>query len=555
MTIRTSLLILVLILGCLSVVAEPPPNPHEKPGIKGDGNSPLAPPEELSSPEPIVETSGLCNDLARFTCAPGEYDDGTGSVLGLDHVVKRFKAFSDKQKDALKAQFATELKKKSYFRKNALSATGLFHSPDCRKADDPKRREACDAVLSEALATLAMERVLSRSNPAPNEIYHEGKIEDLDFLLNSREYQGIESALIKKAKVELSDKEAEAKLKDDIFPKVVTLITNLIKRVVKDPALQAHLLEKVEAIAYLGNDCASLLKGDQNRRIDGMLIDNAAYDPMSNTFKYCNGSFLKITSLFTIVGTIAHELSHAFDPCEIAVGPSDVALKYSNVKDLEKSQSEFPFERLIACLRSEESVGAKRRPPTLATQGYGTMPNMDDPSSDNARPVNGAVNPAPPPGPNAPPQPGPIPPTGGGYPGYPGGYGGFGGYGGYPVGVSIPIEVPDPRAGRSIFCGDDQIGESFADWVSAEILPEYMSQYHPELTAEKNELGYANVFRGHCDNLTPSVDLSLVKFDVHPPLKARVNKILLANPKVRKQMGCPVEMAGATYCSVPGGHS
>jgi hypothetical protein len=90
--------------------------------------------------------------------------------------------------------------------------------------------------------------------------------------------------------------------------------------------------------------------------------------------------------------------------------------------------------------------------------------------------------------------------------------------------------------------GQDQIGESFADWFAYEVLPEYMSTSHPELTKEQYQLGYANAGRLFCSEAAANPT------DPHPDGEKRVNRIALANPKMRKQMGCPEIPSHTIYC-------
>lgn len=81
------------------------------------------------------------------------------------------------------------------------------------------------------------------------------------------------------------------------------------------------------------------------------------------------------------------------------------------------------------------------------------------------------------------------------------------------------------------FCDGDQINEAFADWLSAEVLGEYIAKRFPKLTSKQWSEGISNVFRFNCDD--PSSD-----DDVHPTLEFRLNRLLLVQPSLRKKMGC-----------------
>lgn len=101
------------------------------------------------------------------------------------------------------------------------------------------------------------------------------------------------------------------------------------------------------------------------------------------------------------------------------------------------------------------------------------------------------------------------------------------------------------RKQKGVFTNGDQIGEVMCDWVAAEILPLYFKKYYPNLTSKEFRLGYLNSFRHFC---YPQKQNNNDVFTVHPSLEKRINFILLANPKIREQMGCLNDLPGALYC-------
>ena len=92
------------------------------------------------------------------------------------------------------------------------------------------------------------------------------------------------------------------------------------------------------------------------------------------------------------------------------------------------------------------------------------------------------------------------------------------------------------------FCKDDQITESFADWLGDEILPDYMEKNY-KLNTSQYQIGYSNVFRDACNSDTWGND-------PHPSTKLRENALILANPKIRAQMGCKAPLEKYKYCKV-----
>jgi hypothetical protein len=171
---------------------------------------------------------------------------------------------------------------------------------------------------------------------------------------------------------------------------------------------------------------------------------------------------------------------------------------------------------MISCLRSPESVGAK-----VSENSF---------SGGMGYPM---------------PFPGPAPMPGGGLAG-----GTTGGGSDCPDCQGGPMTPKGPVAGPQLeaFCTNDQIGESFSDWAAAEVLPRYLKAKHPDLTRDQFRYGYSNVFRGMCSNVTPP-PAGGFGMDPHPETKDRVNRIILASPLVREQMGCSNDPVPAPrYC-------
>jgi hypothetical protein len=114
---------------------------------------------------------------------------------------------------------------------------------------------------------------------------------------------------------------------------------------------------------------------------------------------------------------------------------------------------------------------------------------------------------------------------------------------GAPMMPAQQLSEPIPAPSSISFCNNDQLTESFSDWVSAEILPEYIQANHPKLSAQQKRFGYSNVWRGNCgSNYTGN--------GVHPIESIRVNNILMAQPKIREQMNCPAKSENVDYCAV-----
>jgi hypothetical protein len=90
-------------------------------------------------------------------------------------------------------------------------------------------------------------------------------------------------------------------------------------------------------------------------------------------------------------------------------------------------------------------------------------------------------------------------------------------------------------------CNKDQINEAFADWLAAEIIPVYVAENYKNAGKEELRAAYVNALWRTCNDITGSP---------YPAGFLRGNALLAANPKVRKQLGCPLRNK-FIYCEAP----
>lgn len=439
---------------------------------------------EAEGPRDPAADAGLCGDLYSFACAPGKWNDGTGSAGGGEAVRGKVRAAKESLAKKATKDFAAQIAspKGAYLRRLALSAFGLTNAPGCGEGAGN-----CDRVLAEALGRQVGQNLFPSRGPGGGP--RPASLRGLDLLTQNAQYRKIEKTYKAEARAGLHDRANEEKIERKIFPAVQALLTDLVRRKVPDPAVRELLVTKIAGIEFDGSDCAAPVPPDATGEsytadLSALLEPNAYYTPAKNAFRFCNGFFLRNQSEFQMAGVVAHELAHAIDPCLIAQGPADFRFAYSAPMDRARSEAEYPLPNLLACLRSEGSVAASSQPPASPPAGA--------PAED-------------------------------------------------------PAFAPPPPA--NAFCDQDQIGESVADWVSNEILPAYVKSNHPKLSRDQRQTGYANVFRGMC---TEAGFAEEIPWDVHPDPARRANRLLLAQPEVRRQMGCPLDPpTGVTYCEVP----
>lgn len=454
----------------------------------------------LLSSSAVADVSPLCNDLARFACAPGSYKDGTGEIKSESEISRFMASYAEKSRADLHDRFQKILSdpSNSYFKEVALASMGLKNSPQCNSTA-PDDVSACRENLIDGLTTIAQKQALGALMPRTG-LERPGNLRELNFITQNNVFQKVIQELNGRAQKDLAKPELSKKIRDEIFPKIKELIVARLKDLSIPEDKKNFMIGKVNSIMFDGTTCEEMGGGfggsNNGEVVSALIVPNAFYDPMRNIFKLCSGFLLQSTSEFQIADTIAHELMHSIDPCFIGHGPSDLGFKYSNQTDLKKMEQEYPIKNVIQCLRDDRSVGAR---------------NFNSEESQ--------IRSLPPPIPM------PAGPSGG--------------YGG---GLGAP---PTKESKKASFCLRDQIGESVADWMAAEVLPIYMEQNH-KLTTEQYRNGYANALRLICQiEQDPNVSFTL---DVHPAMEKRINKILLMNPKIRKQMGCPEKHPENVYC-------
>jgi hypothetical protein len=454
----------------------------------------------------LADQSPLCNDLARFACAPGSYKDGTGEIKSESEISKFMSSYADKSRTSLHDQFQKLLNspENSYFKDVAIAGLGLKNSPQCSStsADDIS---ACRENLIDGLTTIAQKQALGPLMPKTG-LERAGNFKDWAYIIQNNSYQKVIKSLNDQVQKDLGNSEMTKKIKDKIFPKVKELIIARLKKLTIPDEQRNLMISKISSITFEGTSCEEIGggRGQSNGEVvSSLLVPNAFYDPSRNIFKLCSGYLLQSTSEFQVATTIAHELSHSIDPCIIAVGPVDLGFKYSN-QDLKKMESEYPIKNIIQCLRDNRSIGARN----FSSE---SQAKVQDPSSSYPNQYGQKIIPN--------------------------------GYGiGSQNGGGMPVGQPTTKAS---FCDGDQIGESFSDWMAIEVLPIYIEQNY-KLTTEQYRNGYANARRLICSVQTEEVE-SLNK-DVHPAVEKRINKIILVNPKVRAQMGCPTMHTENIYC-------
>lgn len=272
-----------------------------------------------------------------------------------------------------------------------------------------------------------------------------------------------------------------------VSEKLKTQVFPQVQSLMMDRIKQMQLTQETEK-AILNRLKSIKFAGDVcDVNVPSYMQSNAFYFWQDNTFHYCTGLLNQANSEFTVAHVIAHELSHSIDPCRIAAGDNP-PIRYSNTTNRDKQAAENPFGAIIQCLRDDASVGT-----------------MTKPAPPEAQSANGLWN---------------IPIDG------------------------LPPEKPTYNPNGD-FCTGDQTSEAFCDWLAGEVLPAYIEKNH-QLTKDQLQIGYSNTQRFVCRARTAGYDLT---FTDHPHPADRIDRILLVNPKIRQQMGCPEKHPRFKYCN------
>ncbi|WP_413560017.1 hypothetical protein [Bdellovibrio sp. HCB209] len=107
------------------------------------------------------------------------------------------------------------------------------------------------------------------------------------------------------------------------------------------------------------------------------------------------------------------------------------------------------------------------------------------------------------------------------------------------VGAKRDNSAPFQEAG---FCMNDQVTRAFSDWMTTEVVTEYISQKYSNLSSSQWRQGVANAYRDECSFGRPDDG-----FTDNPEFKLRVNGVIAANPTLRKKISC-YDSSKYLYC-------
>lgn len=393
----------------------------------------------------------VCENIHSFTCKE-KIIDPTGGRNKVDRNQVLTEVLA-KLQDAynIKAKKILDDPNQSKLREVAAQAFDVSENGDICAGKNLKS-EKCTEVLAAAFGLMAKASEARRSEFFIFDPLKKTKVdlEKVAELYHSKAVQGLVKE-VDQYLVENAVSESTKSRIEEFIPKIKNQFRNLFEKHVKDPKIKSEFLTELERIR-IKYDCTS-----SRERLSATQRQSLIFAHYDGHVNICEGTANQLESEYAIVLVIAHEMGHAFDPCNFAI--------------THKAGQEFPLGNILECFLDKRSVGAKTN-----------------------------------------------------------------------VKVDSIIGHILPRVCRS------QLGETTADWWAAEVISGYMKDR--KYSTQESRRGYINAALTNCDPLNTKFFTTLFSVffeDTHPSTDTRANRLLLAQPEVRRQMGCD-PASKAKYC-------
>lgn len=535
-----------------------------------------------------TQTEDYCTDFFGYMCQNKK-----------DKLIKDLEG----RAQAAKTAFLEQAEQSFSARHRELSEL-LKDSPDflCLRAA-PAVDSECSRAMRKALTAIAGNRLLANILTEPFQV--KSSLETTDKAIDALERLQLIDALADAALGKIKDDSSVAKVEklysDKIRPAALRALQRSLPEGISEHTKKL-VNDKLATVKFSGTNCDIQgwegLLGDAikppdrselaRRRINQLLIPNAFYNPLSHSLQICNGLIINNDTLANLTFLLGHEIFHSIDPGTISIPfnvvrdqyfvdqakkgkqlnldrisnedfeyITDNSFEYADKSDAVKAIMEHPMSKVLGCLRSERSIQARRfddliekaralaadpesysKVRLVARERREALEKAYRDANTAEEKQNIAVR-------------------------------------SWPLRTFAMVEMQteidksivqskarleeektrNPLRANSFrlalrqnnpFFLFDQLGESFADFMSIEVLAEVLSEASPEMTGAEAKVAYSTMFDATCSSM-----LNVrVYGDPHPIPKDRINRLLLAHPTVRKQLGCPALASGSglTYC-------
>jgi hypothetical protein len=326
--------------------------------------------------------SELCDDIASFACAPGEYNDGTGVASNRMFDTESPSAeLTTEVSGKLRSRFSKliENPSNSYFRQTAITGLSLTAAPECASNSSSEVKK-CNEVIVQGLIVLARSSAIgsagssSKGGSTPSHQQVKNNLEKITMIIRNQQFASVVESVVAEADKKTEDPATEKKIRERMIPQLKVMLADKLRSLPIDPEKRDFMVAKIQSITFAGTDC-----GEKSDGISRHFIPNAFYSPNQNILKICRGLLQQNVSEFHVASVLLHELAHSIDPCCLAKGAGEAIIKHRDTTNLQLMDSEYVLPDLVSCLRSSKSVAAKNSVTVYPGTGgqFGPPPEFD----------------------------------------------------------------------------------------------------------------------------------------------------------------------------------
>jgi hypothetical protein len=434
----------------------------------------------------------LCEDLKPLVCSQESRDDGTGLNQKYEDKDTRKIRDINKLTNENKNKFAQLLSESqnSEFRRDVFNALP-FKRKDC-PSPESLMAKTCQNYFAAELA-----EIVDAENLAPSYSSEEGlrvrnnyekNLRNIERLTGRQEYLEISNEHYKEIRNLNIKPDQEKKIKEDLFPQVKKTLLKKIDELSVDDEIKMKLKAQIDNTEFGGFDCLdnprTTLKYLEAQYLPKADLNYSRSGTGKNKILICRGISSYVESEFSLIFTLAHELSHSIGPCLYSEKFLKSKVEPQTISELD---AQYPFSQTLTCLRGNNSTKAQ---------------NKLDFCKENKKNQRFDYN-------------------------------------------ECEILTQNPTLTHCpTTISKDQVEEATSDFFGVEVMQDLIKERHPDLTPEQWKRGISNLFP-MADNCHENKSM---EFDVHPKQMIRFNKIALAHPRIREAMGCSQKSSTKVYC-------
>lgn len=283
------------------------------------------------------QSQEICRNLHSSSCGHGIIDDGTGVAAtrpptGLSEA------------DPLSAETQAEVRRffsenRTIFRSQAFAKMNL----DCENSPNfSTQSNICDSEIEAKLFNLVQRRRAS-GTAGRYEMTELVFMEESGFLglINEVDFGG---------RLQVNVAEQEEKV-TRLFGQVKEALIRKIESTNLSSEHKRIITSRLRQVNNLGSDCGATFG------MNDYYLPKAFYNQQTNNFLLCRNLLNQTNSEFALTTVIAHEMSHAIDPCILRYSNPEIFGEFVT-NDFYRSETEFPYSNLTSCLRSSSSIRA-----------------------------------------------------------------------------------------------------------------------------------------------------------------------------------------------------